>query len=49
MGRSTGRSTPHGVDLLVHLNGNFNGDFTFPLLELILADEVVDLPTSSGV
>ena len=38
-GRSTGRSTPQYWHLVVK-----NGNFTFLLLELILADEVADLP-----
>ena len=45
MGRSTGRSTPQYWHLVVK-----NGSFTFLLLELILADEVADLPhPSSGI
>ena len=40
-GRSTGRSTPP-VDLPVDLNGNFR----FLLLELILTDQLADLPPS---
>ena len=38
IGRSTGRSTPQYWHLVVK-----NGNFTFLLLELILADEVADL------
>ena len=46
IGRSTGRSTPQYWHLVVK-----NGDFTFLLLELILADQLADLPplvASSG-
>ena len=39
IGRSTGRSKPH-IDLPVDMNGNFR----FLLLELILADQLADLP-----
>ena len=46
IGRSTGRSTLQYWHLVVK-----NGDFTFLLLELIIADQVADLPplvASSG-
>ena len=39
IGRSTGRSTPHYWHLVVK-----NGNFTFLLLEFILADQLADLP-----
>ena len=44
IGRSTGRSNPQ----YRHLVGK-NGDFTFILVELILADQLADLPPSRGI
>ena len=42
IGRSTGRSTPRYSYLVVK-----NGDMTFLLLELILADQLADLPPTN--
>ena len=44
IGRSSGRSTPQQWHLVVK-----NGNMTFLLLELILADQLADLPPSSDI
>ena len=44
IGRSTGRSTPQYWHLVVK-----NGNFTFLLLELILTDQLADLPLPPDV
>ena len=44
IGKSTGRSTPQYWHLVVK-----NGNFTFLLLEFILADQLADLPPKSAM